>query len=376
MAARRPRDERGDATPEHLKCAVCMSAPEGRAEQCKNGHLICAGEGDCLFRLRQSSGARREQTRCPTCREPLPDSLARCLVAEQSIACLPARCRHCSANLKRGDLGAHEASCPRREMPCAGEGCAWRGLEKDKAEHEKGCTRAIVHAATEPLRLAFGETVGRMKVETARLKSEMERAHVELARSKVDLTQIKREAQSARAELTRSKERELHLAAGMGNQDHVLHLLEEGVDVNALCRNSWTALLEAVRLEKLVMVRLLLSKGASVNFGTELPTGHYGHSYAVYLASITGNVEILKLLLEKGAEMNRTGCVGLPPLIAAILKKFPEVVKVLVANGANVSVKARLRNKNGEHEDYTALKLARRMRCPEIVSALERAGAL
>lgn len=370
MAARRPRDERDDATPEHLKCAVCMSAPEGRAEQCKNGHLICAGEGDCLFHLRRSSAARREQTRCPTCREPLPDSLARCLVAEQSIACLPARCRHCSEDLKRGDLGAHEATCPRRELPCAGEGCAWRGLKKDKAEHERGCTRAIVHAATETLRLAFDETVGRMNAETARLKSEVEGAHVELSRLKVDLTQTKREAQSARAELARSKERELQLAAGLGNLDHALHLLRDGVDVNALCGKSF-ALSEAVRLGKTMMVRFLLSKGASVNFGNEFPP-----SYLVYLATSSGNVEILKLLLEKGAEANKAGRVGAPPLFAAIFKKFPEVVKVLVANGVDLNVKARLPNKNGEHVEYTALKLARGMRCPEIVSVLEKAGAL
>ena len=102
MAAR-PRDEQDDAVLDHLKCGVCLDAPDGRVEQCGNGHLICAeGNGSsCLARLRAGAAERGEEAKCPTCREELPGVLSRCLVAEQAIAALPAKCRHCFEEVRR-----------------------------------------------------------------------------------------------------------------------------------------------------------------------------------------------------------------------------------------------------------------------------------
>ena len=150
----RPRDEEQDAdVPDHLKCGVCLDAPAGRVEQCGNGHLICADGSDscCLARLRSSAADRGEGVKCPTCRQELPRVLGRSLVAEQAIAALPARCRHCSQEVLRGDLSAHETACPRRELVCSGEGCSWRGLQEDVTGHEAICMRGMALCSFEEL---------------------------------------------------------------------------------------------------------------------------------------------------------------------------------------------------------------------------------
>jgi hypothetical protein len=118
-----------------------VEAPQGRIEQCTNGHLLCseAGDGDgtsCASRVR----AVRDPT-CPVCRHGLPDAPIRALSAEQTIAALPATCRHCSSSMQRGSLRAHEEVCPRAPVVCAAEdcGCRWTGPRADQDAHEATC---------------------------------------------------------------------------------------------------------------------------------------------------------------------------------------------------------------------------------------------
>ena len=137
----RRRDEEEREAPHHLKCVACLSLPEHRVEQCKNGHLICAGgEGSCLARLRSDTSRRPT---CPYCRTPLYN-LARCLVAENCIACLPGTCKHCLSEFKRSELCVHEASCPKEKVSCSAEGCDWCDMRELRAEHERGCVRGRV----------------------------------------------------------------------------------------------------------------------------------------------------------------------------------------------------------------------------------------
>ena len=136
-----------------LKSAIFVEAPWGRIEQCSNGHLMCAeveGGGPDLILNRDGGAERQEQScasqvravrgpKCPVCRQGLTGNAIRGLSAEQSIAVLPARCRHCHGSVSRGSLRAHEVACPRAPLRCAAEGCRWTSRRDEKDTHEATC---------------------------------------------------------------------------------------------------------------------------------------------------------------------------------------------------------------------------------------------
>jgi len=122
-------------------CTLLTEAPQGRIEQCTNGHLLCseAGDGDgtsCASRVRAV-----HRPKCPVCRHGLPSTPIRALSTEQTIAALPSSCHHCSSSMQRGSLRAHEEVCPRAPVLCAAEdgGCKWTGLRAEQAAHEATC---------------------------------------------------------------------------------------------------------------------------------------------------------------------------------------------------------------------------------------------
>ena len=152
-----PRDVDNPTLTSHnwpmLKSAIFVEAPWARIEQCSNGHLMCAeveGGGPDLILNRDGGAERQEQScasqvravrgpKCPVCRQGLTGNAIRGLSAEQSIAVLPARCRHCHGSVSRGSLRAHEVACPRAPLRCAAEGCRWTGLRDEKDTHEAMC---------------------------------------------------------------------------------------------------------------------------------------------------------------------------------------------------------------------------------------------
>jgi hypothetical protein len=142
------------SVPEHLLCSVCHDAPCGRIEQCENGHLLCAeaeiGVGEaCSVQVRSVGG------RCPVCLRGMASMPIRAISAEQSIAALPAMCRHCDAASTRGEVLAHVAQCPRSPAQCAAaaaEGCRGEGLTGTREAHgvvdSEGCEYELVMPVT------------------------------------------------------------------------------------------------------------------------------------------------------------------------------------------------------------------------------------
>lgn len=59
----------------------------------------------------------------------------------------------------------------------------------------------------------------------------------------------------------------------------------------------------------------------------------------IVTATKTGNVEVIKLLLNNGADINAVDYYGQSPLFFAIKEKNLELVKFLVENGAIVNTK-------------------------------------
>ena len=85
----------------------------------------------------------------------------------------------------------------------------------------------------------------------------------------------------------------------------------------------------------------------------------------MYIASQEGHVDVVRVLVEHGADMNKARNDGATPLIVASRVGHLEVVRVLVEQGADTT-----RIWKGR----TALQQAREENHPEIIHLLELAA--
>ncbi|XP_078601004.1 uncharacterized protein LOC144876012 isoform X2 [Branchiostoma floridae x Branchiostoma japonicum] len=99
-------------------------------------------------------------------------------------------------------------------------------------------------------------------------------------------------------------------------------------------------LLEAAENSSLEGVKAALKAGADVDF--EHPDNFapsMGNGTALIIASMLGDVDIVRLLLRKGASVMKRMVGGLTPLHAAAFKGQTEVVDVLVHHGATLDIR-------------------------------------
>ncbi len=87
------------------------------------------------------------------------------------------------------------------------------------------------------------------------------------------------------------------------------------------------------------------------------------------MASAKGHAEVVKLLVDKGADEIVKASNSATALIMASIKGHAEIVNVLVDKGADLNVKMEL---NGVA--WTALKIAKEMGLTNIVDMLKRTG--
>ena len=168
--------------------------------------------------------------------------------------------------------------------------------------------------------------------------------------------------------------------------------LDEGMDIESTDFDGHTALHAAALNGNKEIVTLLLSRGAVVNSKGAEPEergarrrsaiapegGGYliRNSPALLLVSGTGRVDIAQLLLDSGADVNLGGgqsnwhdvSNGETPLMRASASSYFELVKLYLDRGANV----RARNAEGEY----ALCMAAEFGTCEIVDLLLSKGAL
>jgi Zn-dependent protease with chaperone function len=139
----------------------------------------------------------------------------------------------------------------------------------------------------------------------------------------------------------------LMLAVNDGEIDKVEELLKQGVDINAVDTDGWTALhyalswqdFEAEDIDELVetdtniqMVKLLLENGADPNAKDQ-----YGDSVVSYATS-QGFFESVKLLIKQGADLNIADEFGETPLFDAVYMEDSQMVQLLLDNDAKVNV--------------------------------------
>ena len=185
----------------------------------------------------------------------------------------------------------------------------------------------------------------------------------------------------------------LHHAAGYGPIDNLQLLIDKGADVNAKNRRRSTPLHWAIHDE--AKVRLLLSKGANVNAkqaqgrtplylaamlgerrpdhalvtcsGADPNLASANGQTPLMMAASRGNVEGLRLLIERGAEVNAKDGAGETALMFACSSGNADAVRLLIEQGADVKV----RSKRNE----TALGFAATSGVQESVELLLAKGA-
>ena len=114
----------------------------------------------------------------------------------------------------------------------------------------------------------------------------------------------------------------LHLAAFFGHEEVVRHLLGMGVNANAVAKNMMKVmpLHSAVARNQIEISKLLLDRGAEVNARQE------GGFVPLHAAAQSGNLEMARLLMKHKAEVNAKSDNGKTPL-ALTREEGPEAGK-------------------------------------------------
>ena len=97
--------------------------------------------------------------------------------------------------------------------------------------------------------------------------------------------------------------------------------------------NNQNSILEACEKGDVEKVKILLEKGDDIEAKTL-----YGKT-PLMIASCYGNIEVVKLLLEKGADIEAKDYNRITPLSCASRNGHIEVVKLLLEKGSDIEVK-------------------------------------
>ena len=123
---------------------------------------------------------------------------------------------------------------------------------------------------------------------------------------------------------------ELYSAISQNNADLVRRLLSQKQDANAMfTEEKFTALTAAAGYGELVIVKLLLDHGADI----ERKSAH--GTTALMNASAFGHLDVVQELLKRGAQINASDYEGSTALMDAVSKEQFSVVKFLISNGAD-----------------------------------------
>lgn len=91
----------------------------------------------------------------------------------------------------------------------------------------------------------------------------------------------------------------LHYAVDGGHCDTIEYMIMDGADPNAIeTRNGWTPLLRAASLNAKAEVALVL-----VKYGAHLNVEDFNNKTALMTATINGNIDFVKALVNSGADM-------------------------------------------------------------------------
>ncbi len=154
----------------------------------------------------------------------------------------------------------------------------------------------------------------------------------------------------------------LHEATRDGDLEQVRALIDAGADLDAQGDNGETALNAAILKGHVSVAGLLIDRGA------DLGARNRGGFTALHAAAYANAVEIAERLLGKGADVNdQQNKAGGTALSVASEEGHAGVVKVLIDRGADLEA--------GERNGYTPLTRALWRGHKEVVALLQKSGA-
>lgn len=115
---------------------------------------------------------------------------------------------------------------------------------------------------------------------------------------------------------------------------------DAGADINAVTNKGDTALIYACRgvgKQASSCCKLLLERGASVT-----PRSYLMQETALHVAASNGLTDIVKMLLDKGANIEMKDCDGCTALMRAVYYCFPETIRLLLERGASMNARNNL----------------------------------
>lgn len=136
---------------------------------------------------------------------------------------------------------------------------------------------------------------------------------------------------------------DLTRAIKYGVTDKVESLLTASIDINAIDQNGDTVLTLAIKENNINLVKLILDKGADVNLISDINDYNFKYS-PLMIASQNGNKEMVKLLIENGADVNHINSYSMSALMTTIYDRSEitpekiEVIKILIDAGADVNL--------------------------------------
>lgn len=128
----------------------------------------------------------------------------------------------------------------------------------------------------------------------------------------------------------------LHAAASGGNEDIILFLLEQGLPINSRTPQGWTPLFVAVRDGQAEAAKLLVFKKADLNVPSDLGATALTMAVTQPFETEKARLNLLEYMLKRGADANLADKYGHTPLYYASLRGNGEAVKLLVEYGAKI----------------------------------------
>ncbi|NJM80254.1 MAG: hypothetical protein HC854_12710 [Flavobacterium sp.] len=129
----------------------------------------------------------------------------------------------------------------------------------------------------------------------------------------------------------------LYKAVEKGDIEKVKELLQKGENVNEYSKNGLFPLWRATADNNYEISKLLIENKAKVNQLNKVPPAE---GTAIELPCQEGYLDIVKLLVENGADINLKGFRGFTPIRIAARNGHLEIVKYLAESGAKIDIKA------------------------------------